>query len=50
MKAKYIHTNQSIDIKFWDSNEHRVKKSHSSSRKLNNYLFSKAKESKLHCL
>ncbi|WP_075342499.1 tyrosine-type recombinase/integrase [Tenacibaculum agarivorans] len=43
-KPKYIHTDQSIDIKFWDSNERRVKKSHPNSKRLNNYLLAKLKE------
>lgn len=43
-KVKYVHTNQSIDIKFWDEKERRVRKSHPSSNRLNNYLLTKLKE------
>ena len=43
-RVKYIHTDQSIDIKFWDDSERRVKKSHPNSRRLNSYLLAKLKE------
>lgn len=43
-KVKYIHTDQSIDLKYWDASERRVKKSHPNSKRLNNYLLTKLKE------
>ncbi|MEP1032622.1 site-specific integrase [Ekhidna sp.] len=43
-KPKYIHTDQSIDIKHWDDKERRVKKSHPNSVRLNNLLLAKLKE------
>ncbi|XOV91591.1 MAG: tyrosine-type recombinase/integrase [Bacteroidota bacterium] len=43
-KVHYIHTDQSIDRKFWDESERRVKKSHPNSARLNNYLLAKLKE------
>ncbi len=43
-KVHYIHTDQSIYLKFWDESERRVKKSHPNSARLNNYLLAKLKE------
>ncbi len=43
-KPKYIHTDQSIELKYWDAKERRVKKSHPNSARLNNNLLAKLKE------
>ncbi|MCV9385306.1 site-specific integrase [Reichenbachiella ulvae] len=43
-KPKYVHTDQSIELKHWDASERRVKKSHPNSSRLNNFLLSKLKE------
>lgn len=43
-KVHYIHTDQSIDQKYWDESERRVKKSHPNSARLNNYLLTKLKD------
>ena len=45
-KVQYIHTNQSIALKYWDSNEHTIKKSHPNAKRLNSYLLSKLKEAR----
>ncbi|MEQ8552054.1 MAG: tyrosine-type recombinase/integrase [Cyclobacteriaceae bacterium] len=43
-KVHYIHTDQSIDQKYWDESERRIKKSHPNSARLNNYLLTKLKD------
>ncbi len=37
-KSVFITTNQRIDAKHWDNTNHRVRKSHPTSQRLNNYL------------
>ncbi|MFY0601673.1 MAG: tyrosine-type recombinase/integrase [Cyclobacteriaceae bacterium] len=43
-KPKYIHIDHSIQLKHWDADERRVKKSHPNAKQLNNFLLKKLSE------
>ena len=43
-KTRYIFTGEYIDEKHWDAKEHVVKKSHPTSKRLNNFLLKKLSE------
>ncbi|WP_303316841.1 site-specific integrase [Flavivirga abyssicola] len=43
-KTTYLYTGQYIDVKYWDDGEHKVRKSHSNSKHLNNLLLKKLAE------